>query len=137
MPRRVSSDQKLISFNPSQLASQERTTMDPQACFERILDAIENQDADEFTGAFEDLANWLQRGGFPPVVRSLGEARYAVGPSHNWQFETRPRKVLSCVPFDRPYTIRSVDPQAENPDRFEFVIFDGAHNKPLAVYKLA
>ena len=40
--------------------------MDPNACWERLLAAVEEGDADEARAAFEDLAGWLARGGFPP-----------------------------------------------------------------------
>ena len=42
--------------------------MDPQACLCRILDAIENQDRDEIQYACEDLAKWISKGGFLPVL---------------------------------------------------------------------
>jgi hypothetical protein len=55
--------------------------MDPQACLQRIIDAVrrsaeharrneEVQDGCwlEITIAFDDLGDWLRRGGFPPVA---------------------------------------------------------------------
>jgi hypothetical protein len=40
--------------------------MDPEACLDRLLDAATSGDADELRGAADDLAAWLQDGGFPP-----------------------------------------------------------------------
>ena len=48
--------------------------MDPQATFRRILEAQAANDRDEFDQAFHDLAEWLKRGGFAPVVSDLGWA---------------------------------------------------------------
>jgi hypothetical protein len=39
--------------------------VDPTACFYRWLAAIED-DLDEALAAADDLAHWLQRGGFEP-----------------------------------------------------------------------
>ena len=46
--------------------------MDPQATIKRIMDAREANDADELESAMTDLWEWLERGGFPPVVKSIG-----------------------------------------------------------------
>ena len=45
--------------------------MDPNACFDRIMDAIDEHDADEFHWAMRDLWQWLDNGGFPPLVQDL------------------------------------------------------------------
>ena len=42
--------------------------MDPQACYERILDALIEGDLEEATFAIDDLRNWAGRGGYLPVV---------------------------------------------------------------------
>lgn len=44
--------------------------MDPQACLERVLQAWDYGDGEEFTYACEDLAQWLDRGGFVPTMPS-------------------------------------------------------------------
>lgn len=40
--------------------------MDPEACLERLLKAIENEEWDEAEWAASDLCDWLEHGGFPP-----------------------------------------------------------------------
>lgn len=40
--------------------------MDPDACMERILQAVMDGDRQEAFGAMEDLIGWLKFGGFPP-----------------------------------------------------------------------
>ena len=40
--------------------------MDPNACFQRIMDAIADNDRAEAQEAAEDLHEWLRKGGFPP-----------------------------------------------------------------------
>lgn len=40
--------------------------MDPQACYERLLRAVAEGDADEAAEAHDDLRTWLLRGGFEP-----------------------------------------------------------------------
>lgn len=40
--------------------------MDPQACFERWMYAVARGDASEARDAYEDLSEWLRRGGFEP-----------------------------------------------------------------------
>ena len=44
--------------------------MDPQATLRRVLVAAFG--SDEFRDALEDLATWLDSGGFPPVSQPLG-----------------------------------------------------------------
>ena len=46
--------------------------MDPQACLARLFELVNAEDTDSYY-AFEDLANWLIKGGFPPVLNSLEE----------------------------------------------------------------
>jgi hypothetical protein len=40
--------------------------MDPNACLNRILVALDERDTDEALEALDDLQGWLSRGGFPP-----------------------------------------------------------------------
>ncbi len=42
--------------------------MDPNACFQLILDALETHDTDEAREHADDLRNWLRRGGFMPTI---------------------------------------------------------------------
>lgn len=81
--------------------------MDPQACLERIFDAMRDNDAQEFRSAFEDLYEWLKSGGFAPKLASLtdacGPARVAVGyPGMSLnslpRYKNRPRKIVSSDP---------------------------------------
>jgi len=43
--------------------------MDPTACFQLILDALESDDPDEAREHADDLCNWLRRGGFMPTIQ--------------------------------------------------------------------
>ena len=40
--------------------------MDPNACVDRICDALEDDDREEALEGLKDLSGWLNRGGFPP-----------------------------------------------------------------------
>jgi hypothetical protein len=40
--------------------------MDPDACLDRLIDAATTGDAEELRWAADDLAGWLERGGFRP-----------------------------------------------------------------------
>lgn len=40
--------------------------MDPNACLQRIRDAIERSDLEEAAYAFDDLDQWIRRGGALP-----------------------------------------------------------------------
>jgi len=42
--------------------------MDPQACWRRILEAVEDNDQAEVDGALRDLWDWFVRGGFAPTA---------------------------------------------------------------------
>lgn len=58
--------------------------MDPQACLQRIFDAFNSGDQDEYAQAFVDLFEWLKAGGAPPIVKELppcsnGDARRRLG----------------------------------------------------------
>jgi len=39
--------------------------MDPKACVQRWLDAMDDDDWEEFEAAAEDYNDWVGRGGFP------------------------------------------------------------------------
>jgi hypothetical protein len=41
--------------------------MDPNACIDRIINAIEDADIEEAIDAIDDLTRWLNRGGFAPT----------------------------------------------------------------------
>lgn len=100
--------------------------MDPNTCFNRILTALQEQDADEYVSAFQDLSDWLAKGGFPPVVNTLGDASYNIGAPGLPKYERRPRRVLTDRPFidaGETHSIRTTDPNADG--RFEFVTWRG------------
>lgn len=42
--------------------------MDPNACLIRILEAMWDDDREEVICGLEDLAEWLDKGGFMPTV---------------------------------------------------------------------
>lgn len=46
--------------------------MDPTACLQRCLDALDDGDQDEAREAAEDLLRWLDNGGFPPEFNNVG-----------------------------------------------------------------
>ena len=41
--------------------------MDPNACLKRFINALKEGDLDETHEAYEDLRNWIRRGGFEPT----------------------------------------------------------------------
>lgn len=60
--------------------------MDPDACVNLILEALQDGDGDHAEDSAEDLNQWLQRGGFEPrrsaeieLSRALVEAGLADG----------------------------------------------------------
>jgi hypothetical protein len=112
--------------------------MDPNACVRRILDAIDNgQDADEFVSAFQDLADWLAKGGFPPVVQSLGTVRRRIHGDFTFRYETVQRRTLTDRPFvngAETHAIQTVNPNADGPP-FEFITYRG--DTAVARYELA
>ena len=40
--------------------------MDPDACLDRLLRAVNSADTDELRSAANDLADWIDKGGFVP-----------------------------------------------------------------------
>ena len=42
--------------------------MDPTACLDRALNALDDEDFDQADSALSDLATWTLRGGFSPVL---------------------------------------------------------------------
>jgi len=44
--------------------------MDPNATWQRLLQAIEELNRDEVVAAADDLGTWLQKGGFMPTIES-------------------------------------------------------------------
>lgn len=58
--------------------------MDPQACYQRILDALRSSDAAEEAAAMQDLFEWLNKGGFPPTVivtDRICDGKFAIAPN--------------------------------------------------------
>ena len=112
--------------------------MDPNTCFLRILEALHEEDEDEFNAALEDLAHWLRHGGFAPVVTSLGTTKINVtGPY--WyspkEWKTVPRKRLG----NKRYAIQVTGETLHNPPetaKFEFVAYsfkgDRLWSRPMA-----
>jgi hypothetical protein len=45
--------------------------MDPNACFEELLDAVASGEADLAREHAENLLDWLARGGFSPAAETL------------------------------------------------------------------
>lgn len=45
--------------------------MDPDACMERLIRALERRDFSEARWALSDLTGWLDKGGFPPRESSI------------------------------------------------------------------
>lgn len=86
--------------------------MDPTACLQRIFDAVKDNDHEEYFTAFEDLFNWLDRGGFSPTMpRTL---KGADGKT------TKQLRTNSSHNSAKSYAIQTVDPNSsEGP--FEFV----------------
>lgn len=47
--------------------------MDPTACWQRIVDALQDNNTIEAIDAAIDLAAWLNRGGFMPEIENSGQ----------------------------------------------------------------
>ena len=56
--------------------------MDPNVALARILDAAARGDAEAYTDACEDLAEWLRNGGFPPALPE--GLQYVPGVGTDW-----------------------------------------------------
>jgi hypothetical protein len=48
--------------------------MDPNACLARVLEAVRTRDSDELRTAANDLADWLDKGGFQPIALPIDAA---------------------------------------------------------------
>lgn len=92
--------------------------MDPQACLARIFDMIrDGDDKDDIYYAFKDLAEWLVKGGFPPILASLEEVMPL-----NDKIGDRKRVNVHGRPH---YTIQIVDHLNQSGDGpYEFVVWD-------------
>lgn len=99
--------------------------MDPTACVQRILDAIHAADAEEFDAAWSDLAVWLNNGGFPPEVKSLGVGTVNTvrGPMQ------KPRQRISSS--TGRYAIQTVVP--DDFTRYEFVVYNHKGDRIRAI----
>lgn len=42
--------------------------MDPTECLKRFITAVENDDPEEAADAYNDLSEWLEKGGFVPNI---------------------------------------------------------------------
>jgi len=106
--------------------------MDPQACLQRIFDLINDNDPDSYY-AFEDLAEWLKKGGFPPVLKSL-------------EFDGQPAMILHGRPvnltdetgFGKPYYSIMVKDHLNKSGNgpYVFVIYDYFNGEELHRFDL-
>jgi hypothetical protein len=105
--------------------------MDPNATIRALFEAIADQDGESYNEAFRNLRGWLKKGGFPPVVTSLGrEAIISGEPSQ------RDRLTLSTHGDQRPRMAilsRNIDNIG---DGFDFIVYDHEDNRS-EVYPLA
>lgn len=108
--------------------------MDPNACFRRLMDAMADNDREEYQAAFADLATWLEKGGFAPIVSTLGTVQRNVG---HGRTETVARRTLSSGTLSngRCYGIHTVDCNSDD-GPYEFVCYDWRGNS-CATYRLA
>ncbi len=91
--------------------------MDPQATLDAILDAIATNNREQFDEAFNDLANWLQRGGYPPTCKGLGMASYRTTSGHSMPH--KPRQTITAT--NGLYSIQTI--RADDLTAYEFVIW--------------
>jgi hypothetical protein len=91
--------------------------MDPQATFRRILDAMHDNDSDSFHEAFDDLANWLKRGGFAPAVSDLGWVEQSTA---HGERTVRRERIQTAAPHY--YAIQTIEPGVLG--AYEFVIYN-------------
>lgn len=112
--------------------------MDPQTYLQRILDAIAANDRDEFQNAFEDLAEWLAKGGEPPKCTTLGMGKMNVGyPGMMVGSPPKtidsPRKIISST--CKRYAIMQADANDASKG-YVFVVYNWAGTRKLATYIL-
>ena len=88
--------------------------MDPQATLELIFTAMADNDRAAFNEAFDNLYNWLSRGGYPPICKSLGMAKVKTIDG----YRKVPRQTISG-PYAAIQTIRPDDFTA-----YEFVRYN-------------
>lgn len=65
------------TYDASVLTLEKENTMDPNACFQRIVNALADFDAEEAESAYADLCDWIKRGGFVPRAFLRAEIRNA------------------------------------------------------------
>ena len=89
--------------------------MDPQATLQRIIDMIGTRDYEEFYFAFEDLYEWIKKGGLKPSLdRIVKNGKFYKRVGTNGHYTT-----------NRFYAIQSVDPSAIT-GKFELVKYTKA-----------
>lgn len=94
--------------------------MDPQACLQRIFDAVKAGDNDELYWAFQDLANWLVKGGTRPVLVSL-ETEAPLPYTDRERVNLNGR---SLGAMNEAYTIQTKDPHNRTGHGpYEFVVY--------------
>jgi hypothetical protein len=73
--------------------------MDPTATLLRALRAIKDQDRDEAREAFQDLIEWLARGGFMPSPAELETlcAEFAPTSTNGWPIRRLPEEVRERI----------------------------------------
>lgn len=100
--------------------------MNPDACMQRLLNAIEDQDREECAAATDDLAAWLDKGGFPPRFKSAWAGTVKCSKFGE------PRRYLRLGAHN---AIMTVDPNSDK-DGWVWVRYNAAGDA-VARYKLA
>lgn len=91
--------------------------MDPQATLDAIFEAVKNNDDEQFHQSFEDLAEWLRKGGFRPVLKTMGMTKYNTGQMVT-RYVEKPRVSLLCG----RYAIMTIDSNSDA-GPYQFVIY--------------
>ncbi|MEO1995891.1 MAG: hypothetical protein ABGZ17_11515 [Planctomycetaceae bacterium] len=100
--------------------------MDPQATWNRMLDAWKHQCWEELQEAATDLGDWTSRGGFPPEVqtedrmgmlwnRAVARAVCELAINICWQVFQSP----DGIPHGLPFSLSCVDCDVDSPPNYE------------------
>ncbi len=103
-----------------------------EACFSRLMTAVQDNKADTADQMMAALAECVRKGDLPTVT-TLGECQQAIGyPGYDSRhlvqpepFHMIPRKILTIG----DYAIMCVDPNDRAPTRFKFVAYDSSGNE--------
>ena len=126
--------------------------MDPQVCFNELMEALEEQNHEVYEERFQNLADWLMNGGFAPIVNDLGTIKH----EDAGILQGATRVTINDFPLSKSeinywqnngfpdfnpdidhetHSIQLIDPVTPGPYRFEFCVWK-ANGKLLKKFPL-